>query len=418
MLLKLARLSLWNRRVTVLLTLASLVVSIALVLGIHHLKNQARSSFSQTLSGTDLIVGARSGQLNLLLYSVFRIGNATNNMTWQSYQELEQHRSVAWMVPISLGDSHKGYRVLGTLPSYFEHYRFGRNIPLMLESGNIFDDLYDAVLGAEVARKLGYRVGDSVVLAHGTGAVNLHHHNDKPFVVSGILKATGTPVDRTIHVSLAGIEALHLDWQQGMPLPGRQVSAEQARNIALEPSSITAALVGLKSKAATFTVQRQINQYRQEPLMAILPGVALSEMWQMLAMVEQMLWLISLMVLIAALIGMTTSLLSSMNERQREIAVLRAVGARASHLFLLIELEILLITVLALLLGVGLLTGSLFVAQPSLAENLGLFIGINPLQHDVLKMAGVVLGGALLLGLIPAVAAYRCALHEGLGQRL
>lgn len=418
MLLKLARLSLWNRRITVLLTLASLVVSIALVLGIHHLKNQARSSFSQTLSGTDLIVGARSGQLNLLLYSVFRIGNATNNMTWQSYKELEQHRSVAWMVPISLGDSHKGYRVLGTLPSYFEHYRFGRNNPLVLEGGKVFDDLYDAVIGAEVARKLGYKVGDQVVLAHGTGAVNLHHHNDKPFVVSGILKPTGTPVDRTIHVSLAGIEALHLDWQQGMPLPGRQVSAEQARGMELTPSSITAALVGLNSKAATFTVQRQINQYRQEPLMAILPGVALSEMWQMLGMVEQMLWLISLMVLVAALIGMTTSLLASMNERQREIAVLRAVGARASQLFLLIELEVLLITVLALLLGGGLLTGSLFLAQPLLAEHLGLFIAINPIQGDVLKMAGVVIGGALLLGLIPATMAYRRALHEGLSQRL
>lgn len=418
MLLKLARLSLWNRRITVLLTLASLVVSIALVLGIHHLKNQARSSFSQTLSGTDLIVGARSGQLNLLLYSVFRIGNATNNMTWQSYQELEQHRSVAWMVPISLGDSHKGYRVLGTLPSYFEHYRFGRNLPLVLDSGKVFDDLYDAVLGAEVARKLGYKVGDQVVLAHGTGAVNLHHHNDKPFVVSGILKPTGTPVDRTIHVSLAGIEALHLDWQQGMPLPGRQVSAEQAREMALTPSSITAALVGLNSKAATFTVQRQINQYRQEPLMAILPGVALSEMWQMLGMVEQMLWLISLMVLVAALIGMTTSLLASMNERQREIAVLRAVGARASHLFLLIELEVLLITVLALVLGGALLTGSLLLAQPLLAEHLGLFIAINPIQSDVLKLAGVVVGVALLLGLIPAATAYRRALHEGLSQRL
>lgn len=418
MLVKLARRSLWNRRLTILLTLLSLTVSIALVLGINHLKNQARTSFSQTLSGTDLIVGARSGQLNLLLYSVFRIGNATNNMTWKSYQELSQHRAVAWAVPLSLGDSHKGYRVLGTLENYFDHYRFGRDRSLVFEQGERFSDLYDAVLGAEVARKLGYRIDDKIVLAHGTGAVNLHHHNDKPFTVAGILKPTGTPVDRTIHVSLAGIEAIHVDWQQGMPLPGRSTSAEQTRDMQLEPSSITAVLVGLTSKAATFTVQRQINQYRQEPLLAILPGVALSEMWQMLGMAEQLLWLISLMVLIAALIGMTTSLLATMNERQREIAILRAVGARAWHLFVLIELEVLLITLLAMACGAGLLVGALFFAQPLLAEHLGLFIDINPIHSGIPGIAGLVIAMALVLGLIPAASAYRRALHDGLSQRL
>jgi len=417
MLLKIAGRSLWNRRLTVLLTLLSLVVSIALVLGIQHLKSQARASFGQTLSGTDLIVGARSGQLNLLLYSVFRLGSPTNNMTWKSFEELEQHRSVAWAVPLSLGDSHKGYRVLGTSEAYFNHYRFGRDRALEFSSGEKFSDVYDAVLGAEVAKKLGYRVGDNLVLAHGTGSVNLHHHNDKPFVVTGILHATGTPVDRTIHVSLAGIEAIHVDWQHGMPIPGRQVSAEKTRQMTLQPSSITAVLVGLNSKAATFNVQRQVNQYKAEPLLAILPGVALSELWQMLSMVEQMLYLISLLVLVAALIGMTTSLLASMNERQREIAILRATGARAGHIFLLIELEVLVLILLAMLLGTGLLTGALWISQPFLADQLGLFIDINPLQPGwpVLASGVVVLG--LVLGLIPAWSAYRRALHDGLSRQ-
>lgn len=418
MLIKLARHSLWNRRSTVLLTLASFIISVALVLGIDHLRSQAKKSFSQTLSGTDLIIGARSGQLNLLLYSVFRIGNPTNNISWQSYQELSRHSAVEWTVPISLGDSHRGYRVLGTTDDYFNYYRYGQRQPLVFAEGKKFSGVYDVVLGAEVARKLGYQLGDEIVLAHGSGAVNLHNHDDKPFTLVGILKPTGTPVDRTLHVSLAGIEAIHLDWQQGMPIPGQTISAAEALQQDLTPRSITAALVGLKSRAQTFMVQRQVNQYQQEPLLAILPGVALTELWQMLGMVENLLYLISVMVLIATLIGMMTSLLASMNERQREIAVLRAVGAGAGYLFVLIELEVVLLALLALLGGTALLVGGLWVAQPILAQQFGLFIDINPLQPQTFYIAGAIVALTLLMGLIPALAAYRRALSDGLAQRV
>lgn len=418
MLIKLARLSLWNRRVTASLTLVSLIISVALVVGIDHLRVQAKQSFSQTLSGTDLIVGARSGQLNLLLYSVFRMGNATNNMTWQSYQELSRHSAVAWTIPLSLGDSHRGYRVLGTTEAYFEHYRYGQQRSLTFVQGHFFTGVYETVLGAEVARQLNYQLGDELVLAHGSGAVNLHHHDDKPFRVVGILQATGTPVDRTVHISLAGMEAIHLDWQQGVPLPGRGVSAEAALQQDLTPKSITAVLVGLKSRAATFTVQRQVNQYPQEPLLAILPGVALAELWQMLSLVENVLYVISLMVLLAVLIGMTTSLLASMNERQREMAILRAVGAGAGYVFLLLELEVLLLSITAVVGGVALLAGGLWIAHPWLAAHLGLFIDINPLQSQSIYLLGGIVVVAAVMGLIPAAAAYRRALSEGLAQRL
>lgn len=418
MLIKLARLSLWNRRVTASLTLVSLIISVALVVGIDHLRVQAKQSFSQTLSGTDLIVGARSGQLNLLLYSVFRMGNATNNMTWQSYQELSRHSAVAWTIPLSLGDSHRGYRVLGTTEAYFEHYRYGQQRSLTFVQGHFFTGVYETVLGAEVASQLNYQLGDELVLAHGSGAVNLHHHDDKPFRVVGILQATGTPVDRTVHISLAGMEAIHLDWQQGVPLPGRGVSAEAALQQDLTPKSITAVLVGLKSRAATFTVQRQVNQYPQEPLLAILPGIALAELWQMLSLVENVLYVISLMVLLAVLIGMTTSLLASMNERQREMAILRAVGAGAGYVFLLLELEVLLLSITAVVGGVALLAGGLWIAHPWLAAHLGLFIDINPLQSQSIYLLGGIVVVAAVMGLIPAAAAYRRALSEGLAQRL
>lgn len=418
MLIKLARLSLFNRRGTVLMTLLSLVISITLLLGIDHLRHEAKNSFTSTVSGTDLIVGARSGQLNLLLYSIFRIGNATANLSWESYQRIQNHPQIAWTIPISLGDSHRGYRVVGTNQDYFTYYRYAGQNSLQLQQGEVFADVYDTVLGAEVATRLGYQLGDEIVLAHGIGQVSFSEHKDKPFTVVGILAPTGTPVDQSVHVTLQGIEAIHIDWQQGAPMPGRRVSAEQAVEMDLTPKAITAFLVGLNSRAATFMVQRQINEFRGEPLSAILPGVALAELWQMLSMVERLLLVITLLVLLAGLVGMTTTLLASMKERQREIAILRAVGAHPRSLFLLVQLEVLLITLASLLLAFALLFVALWFGQDLLASRYGLFIGLNPIRSSSLQLVGVVIGLSLILGCIPSWLAYRRALTDGLSVRL
>lgn len=418
MLMKLARLSLWNRKATALMTLLSLTISLVLLLGIDHLRKEARNSFTNTVAGTDLIVGARSGQLNLLLYSVFRIGNATANVSWQTYERIAKHPQIAWTIPLSLGDSHRGYRVLGTNQSYFEHYRYANQQSLQFAQGAPFAGVYDAVLGAEVAKQLGYTLGQEIILAHGIGAVSFSEHKDKPFTVTGILAPTGTPVDQTVHVSLEGIEAIHIDWQQGAPIPGRKVSAEQALEMDLTPKAITAFMVGLNSRMATFVVQRQINEFRGEPLSAILPGVALAELWQMLGMVENLLLLITLLVLVAGLVGMMTTLLASMRERQREVAILRAVGASPWYLFWLIQLEVLLLTLLSMVAAAVFLVLSLWAIQDTLAASYGLFISINPFSLQTLYWAGAILLATALLACIPAFAAYRRALTDGLSVRL
>ena len=241
--------SLINRRFTALLTVLSIALSVTLLVGVERLRTEARASFANTLSGTDLIVGARSGPVQLLLYSVFRIGDATNNFSWQSYRDIAAMPKVAWTVPISLGDSHRGFRVLGTTPGYFEHYRYARDRQLVIAEGQPFADLYDAVLGAEVAEKLGYRIGDPIVVAHGASDVSFARHDDKPFTVVGILARTGTPVDRTVHVSLEAIEAIHVDWQSGAPIRGLSISAEQARAMDLTPKAITADMTAARQSA-------------------------------------------------------------------------------------------------------------------------------------------------------------------------
>lgn len=418
MLLKIVLHSLWSRRITVLMTVLTLTISISLLLTIEHIRNEAKNSFVSSVSGTDLIVGARSGQLNLLLYSIFHVGNPTNNISWETYQRIQQHQHIEWTVPLSLGDSHQGYRVVGTSADFFKRYQYANRLSLQFFEGEPFSDLYEVVLGAEVARQLGYKVGSELVISHGMGSTSFIHHDDKPFYVSGVLAPTGTPVDRGLYVSLQAIEAIHLDWQHGAPLPGHAVSAEEAREHDLSPDAITAFLVGMKSRAASFMVQRQINDYRQEPLSAILPGIALAELWQMLGTVENLLRLISLLVLVAALVGLITTLLASMQERQREIAILRATGARPRVIFLLIQAEVLMITLTSIVFSLGLLHGALAISQNYLAGRFGILLAHSPVNMATLGIAGLVIGLALCLAAIPATLAYRKALVQGLIPRL
>tara|TARA_Y100000588_G_scaffold152283_1_gene166421 strand:- start:10182 stop:11441 length:1260 start_codon:yes stop_codon:yes gene_type:complete len=416
--LNLAWKSLLNRRFSALLTIGAIALSVMLLIGVERIRTEARASFANTISGTDLIVGARSGSIQLLLFSVFRIGNATNNITWQSYQDIAEHDAVAWTVPISLGDSHRGFRVLGTDHRYFEHYRFGRKQPLTFAQGARFEDVFDAVLGAEAASELGYYLDQNIAIAHGAGKVTFHEHDDKPFSVVGILAPTGTPVDNTIHVSLEGIEAIHVDWKNGAPVPGTKISAENARKMDLSPKAITAFLVGLKSKIATFQLQRKINEYRAEPLLAILPGVTLAELWDVIGVAEQMLLVVSVFVVLVGLSGMLVALLSSLNERRREMAVLRSVGARRHHIVALMVSEAVVLTVIGIGVGLALLYMLMIAAQPVLQDRFGILIALSPPGAYELALLSLVLLAGAVVGLIPAYQAYRNSLADGLTIRV
>jgi putative ABC transport system permease protein len=414
MLCKLAWQSLLHRRTTALLTTFSIAIGIMIMLSIHHIQQQAKQGFTNTLSDTDLIVGARSGSINLLLYSVFRIGSANNNISWDSYQTVKRHKNVRWTIPLSLGDSHQGYRVIGTNGDYFTYYRYGQKQALTFLQGQPFSGVYDAVLGAEVAKKLGYTLQQKIVLSHGVAKVSFTQHDDKPFTVVGILEATGTPVDQSIHISLAGMEAVHIDWQRGAPVSGLRISAEEALQKDLTPKNITAFLVGLDNKMMTFRLQRAINDYPKEALMAVLPGVVLSELWQIMDGVEKALAFIALLVIIASLLGMVTMMLSTLQQRQRELAVLRAIGAPPWFMFCLIQLEVLLLTLAGLMVGTLLLWLGIAVAQPIIQDQYGLLIDSNPISYTSLLYGGGVLAVSLIMACIPAFAAYRQSLGQGL----
>ena len=409
--------SLWSRRLAALFVVLAVAVSTVLYLSVERLRAGAWESFASTISGTDLIVGARSGGVQLMLYSVFRIGNATNNITWDSVEDVAGLPDVAWTVPLSLGDSHRGFRVVGTSDAYFERYRYGSDRPLVLRQGGEFADLFDAVIGAEVASSLGYEVGDPIVVAHGLGSADLVQHDDLPFTVSGILERTGTPVDRSLHVSLDAITAIHVDWQSGARASRTtpaDVLRERAERGELEPDAVTALLVGTSSRLSVFRTARAINDYREEPLLAVLPGVALQELWSVIGTAERALAGVSLMVVLTAIVGLVATVLATLEQRRREIAVLRSLGAPPRTIAGLLVAESGLLALVGVVLGLLSVTLAMPWANGWLQGRYGLQLAVGTSARDLSVLALIVLA-ALLAALVPAWRAYRMSLNEGLG---
>ncbi|MFZ5526512.1 MAG: ABC transporter permease [Pseudomonadota bacterium] len=409
--------SAWHRRFVLSITLASVALSALLLASIEQIRADVREGFSQSVSGTDLIVGPRTGSTQLLLYSVFRIGQPTNNMRWDSVEALAAHRAVRWVVPISLGDSHRGFPVVGTSTAYFDHMHYGDDQPLVLAQGGRFDKLFDAVIGSEVARQLGYQVGAPIVLSHGDGAFDANDHADKPFKVVGILAPTGTPVDRSVHISLQAMQALHVDWVGGAPMPGIHVGIDQLTPELLRPTEVTAVLVGLKSRTAVFAVQRWLAEYDKEPLMAILPGVALDELWQVVGSAEKALLAITALVAVVSFSGLVATMLAGLSERRRELAILRAVGASPRTVLGLLLLEGTALSAVGVLLGWLASWATLLASQDWAQARWGLHVQAGgPTHNQVLLMLGLMAAG-LLASVLPAWRAYRLSLADGLSPK-
>lgn len=426
---RMARQSAWNRRSTLVWVVVSLALATALLWTLERLRHDIRHSFSQSVSGVDLIVGARSSPVQLMLFSVFHIGSVPQSMSMDSVRALSRHRSVSWVVPLSLGDSHRGFPVLGTTPAYFQHFAYGDKQRLVLRQGAVFadtlDGLYEAVIGAEVARQMGYGLGQSITLSHGLHdhdhdpAEGAHDdHADKPFKVVGILAPTGTPVDRTVHVSLQALEALHLDWVAGTPMPGGHIPADQARKFNLEPEEVTAALVGLKTRAAVFNVQRFVNFYEDEALMGVMPGVALGELWSVLGVGENALLAVSALVALVSVVSLMAVVLAGLNERRRELAVLRAVGAGPRHVLAMLTFEGLWVTCAGVMVGVLLAQVGMAWLTPWLQQALGIRLQWAAPLPTQMGLAAAVLCAGWLASLGPAWRAYRLSLADGLSPRV
>lgn len=417
--------SAWNRRYNLLLMIVAIALSTALLLGVERLRHQVRAGFAQSISGTDLIVGARTSPVQLTLSTVFHLGGVTHGMSWASAQRIAAHPLVAWTIPVSLGDSHRGFPVLATSEDYFRHFRYGDRRPLVLAEGRPFGAVFETVLGADVARRLGYRVGDRIVLSHGQPVFGDPHgeadhhadhgdHADKPFVVTGILAPTGTPVDRTVHIRLDGMEAIHLDWQAGAPVPGMSIPPALVGKFQLTPTQITGVLVGLKLRSRVFALQREIDEDPHEALMAVLPGVALDALWQIVGVGEKTLLLMSALIGVVGLAGLVSSILAALGERRRELAILRAVGARPIDLLILLASEGCVLMLVGTLAGYLLLTGLSLAGAPWLEARLGVALPLGWPRASEVPLLGAIIAAGAFASLLPGWRAYRLSLSDGL----
>lgn len=421
-LLKLVFYSAMSRRSSLSLLLVCVATSASLLLSLDLIRQSARQSFAQSVSGTDLIVGGPGSPMGLMLYSVFRLGEPARELPYSAVEFIQKDKRVAWALPMSLGDSYRGYPVLGTDASYFQHFKYGNKQKLTFAEGQPFenyavgepvDKVYAAVLGSEVARRLKHVLGDELELSHGLTASGMNH-KDKPFRVVGILNATGTPVDRTVHIGLPGLEAIHLDWQGGAPLPGMKIPADLVTKFDLNPKSVTAVLVGLNNRAAVFSVKRAVEGIPDLPVTAVLPGVALSQLWDMLGNVEQLLWLVSALVGLVSVLGLVGVMLMSLNQRRGELAILRSVGAGRWTITGALVLESGLVMLGGVLLAYALTGLAFLIAGPWVQSEFGL--SLLPLYalgqgHIAVAVYGVL---GTLLGLIPAWGAYRQQVQSGL----
>ena len=412
MLLKLTINSLYARLLTVSMTVLAISLSLMLYLSVEKLRSSSYTSFTNTISQTDLIVGSRTGSVQLLLYSVFRIGNATNNITWESYEYIIKRDEIKWSVPISLGDSHKGFRVMGTNADFFKRYKYRGDRSLKIEEGKYFVDLYDVVIGFGVAEKLGYNINTPLIVSH--GLKSFLEHDDQPFKVSGILAKTGTPVDNTIIVSLEAIEAIHVDWSSGSKVSGKATPIDQIRKMDLSPSNITAVLLGVNSKLTIFQLQRWINEYPEEALTSILPGVALQELWRIVGVVENILLGISSIVILTTLMGMTAIVFSSLSERRREMAIWRAMGASPKIIIGLLMLEAFIISTVSVVVSTFLLFILLYFIQPWIDSTYGILVTIEMLSLNDIYIFILFILAAMTVSLIPAMRAYWFSINDGM----
>jgi putative ABC transport system permease protein len=366
-------------------------------------------------------------------------------VSYATYREVAEHPAVAWTIPYSLGDSHRGFRVIGTTDAFFEHYRFRGDRRPELAEGRPAASEREVVLGAEVARRLGYALGQPVALSHGLGATSFVTHDDHPFEIVGILRPSFTPIDRALFVTLEGIEAIHEGWEDGAPPSGFGFGAQPDFSAGPPAAAaahdhghdhahgddggdgeahahgigqITSFFVGTTSRMDALRLQREINTREGEALMAVLPGVALAEMWRTVGYAEDGLKVVSAFVVVVGLLGMLVALYTSLNARRREMAILRAVGAGPRRIVSLLVLESGLLAAAGAALGVAIVYTLLLLAQGPVEARFGLFLPVRALgTTEYAYLAAVVVAG-FLIGLVPAIKAYRNTLADGLSVRL
>ena len=386
-LLQIVRRSLRQHLLSTVITTFSIALASGLLMSVWVVKDQAERKFMGVDSGFDAVVGPPGSKLPLVLNAIFHLESSERNLSWEQYEAVAAHPKVRTAVPLALGDNYYGYRLVGVTTNLFGvEYRDGEKYDVQ-DGGYVFrPDKKQAVVGSFVAERLGLKVGDKFHPYHGLTFDESEKHAEI-YIVTGIMKPTNTPGDRVIWIPIKGLQNME----------GHKAESS---------TEVSAVLVKLISKTLAPSMDKQIN--KQGGVMTFAGPIAMivAQIFNKIAPMEMILRCVAVLVALVAAGSILASIYNSMNERRREIAILRALGARRGTVFGVVILESSSIAVLGALAGFVVYFIIMFVAAWYIRTETG--IVLDPLEPQWVMLwaplAMLVLGA--LAGLVPATKAY------------
>ncbi len=382
--------SLRQHALSTLVTAFSISLAGGLLMSVWAVKEQSRATFTGINGGFDAVLGARGSKLQLVLNSIFHLEASPGNVSAPDYLDIKNNPSVGLAIPIAVGDNYHGYRLVGTIPELFEKVEYAPGKHYELESGgNLFDPtLREAVVGSFVAQKMGLKIGDTFHPYHGL-IFNEQDQHSETYVVVGVLKPSNTPSDRVIWIPLEGIQKMK----------GHDPKAA---------TDVSAVLVKLRGSGAVgFRLDMMYNKQGNRLTFAWPIATTIAELFDKIGWFDKVLALVSYLVALVATASILASIYNSMNERRREIAILRALGAHRRIIFSAILLEASAISALGMMAGflvyLGIMTGAARVIRAQTG------IVLDPYQFNAVMVwaPAALIGLGALAGIVPAMKAYR-----------
>lgn len=384
--------SLRHRPLPTALNLLLMTVGIAMMSFVLSASRQLEDSALRDAQGIDLVVGAKGSPLQLILSSIYHIDVPTGNIPQAAQAQLMQSRMVKNVIPLALGDSYRGFRIVGTTTAYIAHYGAEP------AAGRLFAAPMEAVLGAQAAAGTGATVGAQFAGAHGM-ARGGDEHADAPFTVVGILKPTGTVLDRLV---LTPVESV---WHVHEVAHGIDVTDQEEKEAMDAERELTALLVQYASPLAAISMPRMINS--QSQLQAAQPAFESAKLFRMLGVGVDVLRAIAAIVLLSAALSMFVALYNALEERKTDLAILRTLGAPPVKLLLLLLAEGLILALAGALLGWLLGHAAVEILGRTLAQDQYLGLSGRVVAPQEAWLIAVAIGIGLLAALLPAMRAYR-----------
>ena len=411
----LVRRSLSQHALSSTVTVLAVALACGLVMSVFAINDQTRDAFTGGETGFDAVLGARGSQLQLVLNTVFHLETSPGNLPWSLYEAIRKHPAVELAIPYATGDNYRGYRLVGTSEELFARfeYRKGRKFAVA-PGGRIFDSNFrEAVIGSFAAEKTGLTVGSKFNPYHGLTFDETQRHEEE-YLVVGVLEPTNSPSDRVIWIPIEGIFRLG-----GHVLRGtgqQEYEAERGKPIPDEHKEVSAVMLKFRegSAMAGFQLNQDINLRGKEATLAWPIGRVMADLFNKMGWISRVLELVAYLVVAVASGAILASIYNTMNERRREFAILRALGARRTTVFSTIVLEAATIAFTGALLGYLVYAVILAATTMILRAQTGVVLDVFAL-HPVLWITpvGMTILGALS-GVLPAAKAYSTDVAESL----